>query len=80
MCSSDLLFGIPLELSLPYLRSIALGGGSVVKIVTGTKGPVVQLGPESMGSYPGPACYNLGGDQPTLTDAFVTAGLINPGK
>ena len=31
-----------------------------------------------MGSYPGPACYSLGGDQPTLTDAFVTAGLINP--
>jgi N-methylhydantoinase A/oxoprolinase/acetone carboxylase beta subunit len=31
-----------------------------------------------MGSYPGPACYGLGGDQPTLTDAFVTAGLINP--
>ena len=31
-----------------------------------------------MGSFPGPACYGLGGDQPTLTDAFVTAGLINP--
>jgi N-methylhydantoinase A/oxoprolinase/acetone carboxylase beta subunit len=31
-----------------------------------------------MGSYPGPACYGLGGDQPTLTDAFVAAGLINP--
>ncbi len=68
------LFGIPVELSLPYLRSIALGGGSVVK----PKGASVQLGPESMGSYPGPACYGLGGDQPTLTDAFVTAGLINP--
>jgi len=68
------LFGIPVELSLPYLRSIALGGGSVVK----PKSPAVQLGPESMGSYPGPACYGLGGDQPTLTDAFVTAGLINP--
>lgn len=40
--------------------------------------PSIQLGPESMGSYPGPACYGLGGDQPTLTDAFVTAGLINP--
>jgi len=68
------LFGIPVELSLPYLRSIALGGGSVVK----PKSPAMQLGPESMGSYPGPACYGLGGDQPTLTDAFVTAGLINP--
>ena len=68
------LFGIPVELSLPYLHSIALGGGSVVK----PKSPAIQLGPESMGSYPGPACYGLGGDQPTLTDAFVTAGLINP--
>ena len=72
------LFGIPVELSLPYLRSIALGGGSVVKPLAGTNGPAVQLGPESMGSYPGPSCYGLGGDQPTLTDAFVTAGLINP--
>jgi N-methylhydantoinase A/oxoprolinase/acetone carboxylase beta subunit len=72
------LFGIPVEMSLPYLRSIALGGGSVVKPLSGGQEPVVQLGPESMGSYPGPACYNLGGDRPTLTDAFVTAGLINP--
>jgi N-methylhydantoinase A/oxoprolinase/acetone carboxylase beta subunit len=72
------LFGIPVELSLPYLRSIALGGGSVVKPLPGAHGSPVQLGPESMGSYPGPACYGLGGDQPTLTDAFVTAGLINP--
>lgn len=72
------LFGIPVELSLPYLRSTALGGGSVVKPQGGAQGASVQLGPESMGSYPGPACYGLGGDQPTLTDAFVTAGLINP--
>jgi acetophenone carboxylase len=72
------LFGIPVELSLPYLRSIALGGGSVVKPLAASKGAPVQLGPESMGSYPGPACYGLGGDQPTLTDAFVAAGLVNP--
>jgi N-methylhydantoinase A/oxoprolinase/acetone carboxylase beta subunit len=78
------LFGIPVELSLPYLRSIALGGGSIVKPLVGAKArqekvqPSIQLGPESMGSYPGPACYGLGGDQATLTDAFVTAGLINP--
>jgi N-methylhydantoinase A len=74
------LFGIPVELSLPYLRSIALGGGSIVKPLVGAKPgqPAIQLGPESMGSYPGPSCYGLGGDQPTLTDAFVTAGLINP--
>ena len=66
------------QISLPDLRSVALGGGSVVKPLPGSQPPAVQLGPESMGSYPGPACYGLGGDQPTLTDAFVTAGLINP--
>ncbi|MFY9804015.1 MAG: hydantoinase/oxoprolinase family protein [Candidatus Acidiferrales bacterium] len=71
-------FGIPVAISLPDLRSIALGGGSVVKPLPGSRPPAVQLGPESRGSYPGPACYGLGGDQPTLTDAFVTAGLINP--
>ena len=68
------LFGIPLRISLPYLRSIALGGGSVVS----WEGDQVRLGPESMGSFPGPICYALGGDKPTLTDAFVTAGLIDP--
>ena len=68
------LFGIPLCVGLPYLRSIALGGGSVVKVVEDG----VRLGPESMGSFPGPACYGLGGDRPTLTDAFVAAGLIDP--
>jgi N-methylhydantoinase A/oxoprolinase/acetone carboxylase beta subunit len=71
-------FGIPVGLSLPYLRSVALGGGSVVRPVSRGADPPVTLGPDSMGSFPGPACYGLGGDQPTLTDAFVSAGLINP--
>ena len=71
-------FGIPVKLSLPYLRSMALGGGSVVKTHTNGKPGKITLGPESMGSLPGPACYSLGGDKATLTDAFVAAGLINP--
>ena len=68
------LFGIPVRVSLPYLRSTALGGGSVVTCLQGR----VQLGPESKGSFPGPVCYGLGGETPTLTDAFVVAGLIDP--
>ena len=71
-------FGIPVQISLPYLRSIALGGGSAVKAANSSAGKGIQLGPESMGAYPGPACYGLGGEQATLTDAFVVAGLINP--
>jgi N-methylhydantoinase A len=72
------LFGIPLGISLPYLRSIALGGGSCVRPAPESGNHTVTLGPESMGSYPGPMCYGLGGDQATLTDAFVAGGLINP--
>jgi N-methylhydantoinase A/oxoprolinase/acetone carboxylase beta subunit len=68
------LFGIPVRVTLPYLRSIALGGGSVVSL----DGNQLRLGPESMGSFPGPASYGLGGDKATLTDAFVAAGLIDP--
>ena len=71
-------FGIPVGLSLPYLRSVALGGGSVVRPVGPGAEPAVTLGPDSMASFPGPACYGLGGDQATLTDAFVCAGLVNP--
>ena len=71
-------FGIPMNVSLPDLRSIALGGGSVISIAGEGAAATVQLGPESMGSFPGPACYGLGGDRATLTDAFVAAGLVNP--
>jgi acetophenone carboxylase len=68
------LFGIPVRVGLPYLRSIALGGGSVVSYSENC----VLLGPESMGAFPGPVCYGLGGEKATLTDAFVAAGLIDP--
>ncbi len=75
--SSD-FFGIRVQLPFPYLRSIALGGGSVVKAHANGGHGRITLGPESLGSLPGPACYDLGGDKPTLTDAFVASGLINP--
>lgn len=72
------IFDIPVSLALPYLRSVSLGGGSVARVAAGPAGDQLTLGPESMGSYPGPACYGLGGDRATLTDAFLTAGLLNP--
>jgi acetophenone carboxylase len=72
--SSGDLFDIPLQLDMPLLRSIALGGGSVARVVDGT----VTLGPDSMGAAPGPACYGLGGRNATITDAFVVAGFVSP--
>lgn len=58
------------------VASIGTGGGSIAWIepVTG----VLRVGPQSAGSEPGPACYNRGGEQPTLTDASLILGYINP--
>jgi N-methylhydantoinase A len=64
------ILGIPVNAPTVLLHSIALGGGSVVSIDPASHH--LRLGPESMGAYPGPACYDLGGTEPTLTDAFLT--------
>jgi N-methylhydantoinase A len=64
------ILGIPVNAPTVLMQSIALGGGSVVRVDTTTN--QLHLGPESMGAYPGPACYDLGGTEPTLTDAFLT--------
>jgi N-methylhydantoinase A len=69
-------FGIPLDLPWTLLRSVALGGGSIARVKEGR----LTLGPDSMGAYPGPACYDLGGDHATLTDAFLVAGMLNPDR
>jgi len=74
MRPSGELFGIPVKIDMPLLRSMALGGGSVARVSDGA----VTLGPESMGAAPGPACYGLGGRNATITDAFVVAGFVSP--
>ena len=59
------------------VRSIGAGGGSIIR-VNPILGNQVEVGPESAGAHPGPACYNQGGAQPTVTDADVVLGYINP--
>jgi len=58
------------------LAEVGAGGGSVVWI---DAGGALQIGPQSAGAAPGPVCYDLGGTEPTLTDANVVLGYINPG-
>lgn len=74
MAEDTEFFGIPMKTPWILLRSAALGGGSVARVSDGK----VTLGPDSMGAYPGPACYDLGGGNATLTDAFLAAGMLNP--
>lgn len=69
------IFGVEIKLPMVLLYSIPLGGGSVVH-ADGSGD--LRLGPESMGAYPGPACYDVGGTEATLTDALVVLGRINP--
>ena len=65
--------GLPLRLPMLDIAAIGAGGGSVAR-VSSTGGLVV--GPESAGAHPGPACYALGGDAPTVTDARLALGHL----
>lgn len=57
--------------------SIGAGGGSIAWL-NRDLGNRLEVGPHSAGSYPGPACYNLGGTEPTVTDADLVLGYLNP--
>ena len=68
------LMETPVQSSFAMLRSAAVGGGSIAHVQDG----LVSLGPKSMGAAPGPACYGLGGTSPTLTDALLVLGYLDP--
>ena len=67
--------GLPVRIPVIEMVEIGAGGGSIAKI-NALKG--VSVGPESAGSEPGPACYQRGGTRPSVTDADVTLGMIDP--
>lgn len=67
--------GYPLPLSAVDISSIGAGGGSIAW-VDGSNG--LRVGPRSAGAMPGPACYGNGGMDPTVTDANVMLGLLDP--
>ena len=78
MIGSRLLTGAGYTLKVPAidLAEVGAGGGSHVWI---DPGGALQAGPESAGAFPGPVCYDKGGEAPTITDANVLLGYINPG-
>jgi N-methylhydantoinase A/oxoprolinase/acetone carboxylase beta subunit len=65
------------DMSVLETRSIGAGGGSIASVNTAV-GNRLEVGPRGAGSMPGPACYGLGGTEPTVTDADVVLGYIDP--
>ncbi|NEK55456.1 hydantoinase/oxoprolinase family protein, partial [Rhizobium leguminosarum] len=68
-------WGIPIQVPMLDVRTIGAGGGSIAWI---DKGGLLRVGPESARSRPGPICYGRGGTEPTVTDANLVLGRINP--
>lgn len=66
--------GLPMNIQALDLVEIGAGGGSIATVQRG----VIEVGPESAGSDPGPVCYRRGGAAPTVTDANVILGYLNP--
>src|SRR5213593_3564692 len=66
------LIGLPMV----DVQSVGAGGGSIARVESGA----LRVGPESAGAEPGPVCYGRGGIEPTVTDANLVLGYLNPGS
>ncbi len=69
-------FGYPVRVPVVDIVEIGAGGGSIAWF---DASGALRVGPVSAGAEPGPACYGRGGEQPTVTDAKLIAGVLNPG-
>jgi N-methylhydantoinase A len=67
--------GLPIQVPVVDLMEIGAGGGSIARM---SKMNLLQVGPESAGADPGPACYGRGGENPTVTDADLVLGYLDP--
>ena len=67
--------GLPIQVPVVDLMEIGAGGGSIARM---SKMGLLQVGPESAGADPGPACYGRGGENPTVTDADLVLGYLDP--
>jgi N-methylhydantoinase A len=68
-------FGYPVRTPVVDIVEIGTGGGSIAWF---NAAGILQVGPMSAGGHPGPACYGLGGEEATVTDAKLLTGVINP--
>lgn len=72
----EIEWGLPAAVPVIDIKSIGAGGGSIAWV---DRGGFLRVGPQSAGAQPGPACYGRGGPAPTVTDANVVLGRLDPG-
>lgn len=70
-------YAMPIHVPMVDVRTVGAGGGSIARI---TAAGLLQVGPESAGATPGPICYGRGGTKPTISDANLLLGRLNPGR
>lgn len=68
-------YGLPIHVPMVDVKSVGAGGGSIASI---NAAGMLQVGPQSAGSEPGPICYGRGGTEPTVTDANLVLGRLDP--
>lgn len=73
--TSSAVDGLPISLPMLDIHTVGAGGGSVAYV---DEGGALRVGPRSAGAIPGPACYDRGGAEPTVTDANLLLGRILP--
>lgn len=73
----EIEYAMPIHVPMVDVRTVGAGGGSIARV---NAAGLLQVGPESAGSTPGPICYGKGGEEPTISDANMLLGRMNPAK
>jgi N-methylhydantoinase A len=73
----SIAYGLPIHLPMVDVRTVGAGGGSIAGL---DRAGMLRVGPESAGSNPGPICYGRGGTRPTITDANLVLGRLDPDR
>jgi N-methylhydantoinase A len=71
----EIEYAMPIHVPMVDVHTIGAGGGSLAWV---NDAGLLQVGPESAGAQPGPICYGRGGEKPTITDANLVLGRLNP--
>ncbi|WP_395448755.1 hydantoinase/oxoprolinase family protein [Aminobacter sp. UC22_36] len=73
----EIEYAMPIHVPMVAVHTVGAGGGSIARV---DASGLIQVGPESAGANPGPICYGRGGTEPTITDANLVLGRLDPKK